>query len=62
MSDEEENARLTTLERQQAYMTNALTAALQGQWVGGADTVEGWLYAINPALQGTLELDPPVVP
>lgn len=62
MSDDEMNARLTVLERQQSYLTNALAAALQGQWAGGADTAEAWLYAINPQLQGTLELDLPVVP
>lgn len=62
MTEDELNTRLTVLERQQAYLTNALAAALQGQWAGGADTAEAWVYAINPTLQGTLKLDLPVVP
>ena len=60
--DEETNARLTQLENQQALVTQALIAALQGQWVGAPPSVEAFLYALNPTLQGTLTLDPPVVP
>ena len=59
-SDEE--ARLTTLEQQQGLITQALVAALQGQWVGAPPSVEAFLYALNTTLQGTLNLDPPVVP
>ena len=62
MTEEEAHARITTLEHQQALMTQALAAALSGQWVGAPPSVEAFLYAINPNLQGTLVLDPPVVP
>jgi hypothetical protein len=61
MSDDE-TARINTLEQQQALLTQALVAALSGQWVGAPPSVEAFLYAINPTLQGTLTLDPPVVP
>jgi hypothetical protein len=53
--------RLDTLERQQAYLTQALAAAVQGKWTGDG-SVEAYLYAINPGLQGTLTLNPPAVP
>lgn len=63
MTDEEtQQARINTLEQQQALLTQCLAAALQGQWVGAPPSVEAFLYAINPTLQGTLTLDPPVVP
>ncbi len=55
------SGRLTTLENQQGLITAALAAALEGRWTG-ADSVEAFLYALNPTLQGTLELNPPVVP
>jgi hypothetical protein len=62
MNEDEINAKLTQLEQQQALLTQALVAALSGQWVGAPPSVEAFLYAINPTLQGTLTLDPPVVP
>ena len=62
MTEEEALARIVQLENQQALMTQALAAALSGQWVGAPPSVEAFLYAINPNLQGTLVLDPPVVP
>jgi hypothetical protein len=58
----EQDARINTLEQQQALLTQCLAAALQGQWVGAPPSVEAYLYAINPTLRGTLTLDPPVVP
>ena len=54
------HARINQLEAQQAIMTQALIAALQGQWVG-FPSVEAHLYALNPGLEGTLTPDPPVV-
>ena len=51
---------ITQLQNQQALQTQALTNALEGRWVG-ADSVEAILYALNPALQGTLTADPPVL-
>lgn len=58
----DQDARINTLEQQQALLTQALAAALEGQWIGAPPSVEAYLYAINPTLQGTLTLDPPVVP
>jgi hypothetical protein len=47
------------LQQQQALTVQALAALLQGRSVG-ADSMEAFLYAIDPGLQGTLTLDPPV--
>ncbi|MBV9326127.1 MAG: hypothetical protein JO352_20370 [Chloroflexi bacterium] len=59
--DNQIDARLTTLQQQQALLTQALAAALQGQWTGAPPSVEAFLYAIDPNLPGTLILDPPLV-
>lgn len=59
---DEQDARITQLQQQQALLTQALAAALNGQWVGAPPSVEAFLYAIDPGLQGTLTLDPPYVP
>jgi len=61
-STDEQDARITQLQQQQALLTQALAAALNGQWVGAPPSVEAFLYAIDPSLQGTLTLDPPYVP
>ena len=53
------DAQITQLQQQQALTVQALAALLQGRAVG-ADSLEAFLYAIDPALQGTLALDPPV--
>jgi hypothetical protein len=57
---EEEMAQITQLQQQQALTVSALVAALAGQWTG-AGSVEAYLYAIDPGLQGQLHADPPVV-
>jgi hypothetical protein len=57
MSDED-NAAITQLQTQQMYLTRALMAACAGRWTG-EDSVEAWLYAIDPTLQGTLTVSPP---
>jgi hypothetical protein len=36
-----------------------MAQALQGKWTG-EDSVEAWLYALDPGFQGTLNLDPPL--
>jgi hypothetical protein len=59
--EESLNARITMLESQQGLFTQALKAALEGRWTG-ANSVEAYLYALNPTMQGTLEVDPPYVP
>lgn len=48
------------LQDQQALFTQALKAMLEGSWAGGAATVEGFLYALDPNMTGTLSLDVPV--
>lgn len=50
---------ITQLQQQQALTVRALAALLEGRSVG-ADSTEAFLYAIDPTLQGTLTLDPPV--
>jgi len=52
------SARLTQLENQQALLTQALAAALQGNWTG-AGSVEAFLYAISPRMQGQVQANPP---
>jgi len=51
---EELEARVAQLETQQAYQTNALKAALEARWMGEADSVDGWVKALDP----NLETDP----
>lgn len=55
----ETDAQIAQLQNQQSLLTQALVSLLEGRSVG-ADSLEAYLYAINPNLQGTLELDPPV--
>lgn len=57
MSDEDQ-AEITQLQTQQMYLTRALMAACAGRWQG-EDSVEAWLYAIDPTLQGQLTVNPP---
>jgi len=52
-------AQIAQLQAQQALTVSGLAALLQGRSIG-ADSLEAFLYAIDPALQGTLDLDPPV--
>lgn len=53
-------AEITQLQQQQALFTQALKAMLEGNWAGGAATVEAYLYALDPGMQGTVDLDTPV--
>lgn len=55
---EEDQALITQLQQQQMFLTRALMAACAGRWQG-EDSVEAWLYAIDPTLQGQLTVDPP---
>ena len=48
---DELEARVSQLEQQQAYQTNALRAALEARWMGGADTVDGWVKALDPNIE-----------
>lgn len=54
------SVQVVQLQQQQALFTQALVAALAGKWTG-AGSVEAYLYALDPNLQGTLEVDTPVV-
>jgi hypothetical protein len=53
-------AQITQLQEQQSLFTQALKEMLQGNWSGGAATVEGLLYALDPNMTGTLSLNTPV--
>jgi len=49
--------RIDTLTQQQGCITRALEAMLEGRWMAsesGADSVEGWLLALNPTWTGHL--------
>jgi len=59
---QEEDAAITQLQTQQMYLTRALKAACEGRWQGEADSVEGWLLAIDPSLAGQIIANPPVYP
>lgn len=61
MTDEQTLAGLITqLQQQQALFTQIIAAQLAGQWTG-AGSAEAFLYALDPALQGTLTFDIPVL-
>lgn len=53
-------AQITQLQQQQSLFTQALKAMLEGNWAAGAATVEAYLYALDPAMQGMVALDVPV--
>lgn len=57
----EEQAQITQLQQQQMFLTRAMKAACEGRWQG-EDSVEAWLYAIDPALQGQVQPNPPAYP
>jgi hypothetical protein len=60
VSDQDQDA-ITTLQTQQMYLTRAMKAAAEGRW-RGEDSVEAWLYAIDPSLQGQVTPNPPAYP
>jgi hypothetical protein len=57
---DDQAAQINTLQTQQGLFTQALKAALEGHWVG-AGSVEAFLYALDPNMQGTITPDPPVL-
>lgn len=59
--DADQDAKITQLQQQQSLFTQALKSMLQGEWSGGATTVEAFLYALDPNMQGNVELDIPVI-
>jgi len=56
---DDQAAQITQLQQQQGLFTQALKAAVEGRWVG-ADSVEAFLYALDPTMQGAVTPDPPV--
>lgn len=56
----DQSAQITQLQQQQSLFTQALQAAIEGRWVG-ADSVEAYLYALNPNAQGNVSPDTPVI-
>lgn len=60
MTDTDTSAQITQLQQQQSLFTAAMAAALAGKWTGEG-SVEAYLYALDPGLQGQLSVDPPVV-
>jgi hypothetical protein len=56
----ESNPEITQLQQQQALFTQALKAMLEGKWAASAESVEAYLYALDPNMTGTLSLDTPV--
>jgi len=60
MSESEDvNAQIAQLQQQQSLFTQSLVAMLNGLWTG-AGSVEALTYALDPNIQGTLTLNPPV--
>ena len=55
----EESAEITQLQNQQSLFTQALKAMLEGRWVG-ENSVEAYLYALDPTSIDTLDYDIPV--
>ena len=56
---DDQAAQITQLQQQQSLFTQALKAAVEGRWTG-AGSVEAFLYALDPAMQGTVTPDVPV--
>ena len=50
MSDDEIQAKIDQLARQQAEQTAALRCALEGRWISGADSVAGHVQALDPSI------------
>jgi hypothetical protein len=48
MTEEEIQAKLDQLSQQQSLQTSAIRAALEARWSGGADTVDGYVKALDP--------------
>jgi hypothetical protein len=57
--DESESAQIAQLQQQQSLFTQALKASLEGKWTGEG-SVEAFLYALDPNMAGTLDLDIPI--
>ena len=56
MNEDEIQATIAQLQRQQAEQTAALRCALEGRWSDGADSLAGHIRALDP----TINLNPKV--
>jgi len=56
---DDQAAQITQLQQQQSLFTQALKAAVEGHWTG-AGSVEAFLYALDPAMQGSVTPDVPI--
>jgi len=56
---DDQAAQITQLQQQQALFTQALKAAVEGHWTG-AGSVEAFLYALDPSMQGNVTPDVPI--
>ena len=57
---DDQSAQITQLQQQQSLFTQSLKAMLEGRWTGES-SVEAFLYALDPSMQGTLDFDTPVL-
>ena len=51
MTPQEIAATIKQLQQQQALQTQGLIAILEGRYIGGADTLDGYVKALNPDFQ-----------
>jgi hypothetical protein len=51
VTEDEVEAQITLLQQQQALQTNAIRAALEARWSGEADSVDGFVKALDPNIQ-----------
>jgi hypothetical protein len=58
-TDNEEGAQINQLQTQQSLFTAALKAMLEGRWVG-ENSVEAYLYALDPNMIDTIDYDIPI--
>jgi len=56
---DDQAAQINQLQTQQMLFTQALKAAVEGHWTG-AGSVEAFLYALDPGMQGTVTPDVPI--
>jgi len=55
MTEDEIQQAIQVLQQQQSLQSAALKAALEARWLGGADTVDGYVKALTPGIETTPE-------
>lgn len=60
MPTDEQLWRLAQLSDQQSALTSALRAMAEGRWYGEADSVEGWVIALNPTYAASISARAPL--